>query len=251
MSTNRSSSRLRPGHGRAGVLAVTVLVLLASACGSEKVVKDGALAKDKGVPTIPIASTVTTLPSVKGKACQQATGVPAYAGKPAVLMPVGKPPTKLSTADIKVGTGTEAKAGDTITVNYIGIACSNGKQFDTSWAKGRTPFTTSLSAPTASGGGVIDGWVKGIAGMKVGGRRQLVIPPDLAYGSTGNTGIAPDETLVFVVDLLKVEPPSATTTTAAAPGTTVAASTTTAAAGSSTTAAPSTTVAAATTTTKG
>ena len=237
MSTHRSSRR------RASVAAALALLVLLAACGSENIVKDGAASKDKAVPTLLPGSTVTTLPSAKGKACKQATDVPAATGKPTVLMPTGKPPTTLQKADLKVGTGAEVKAGETITVNYVGISCSSGKQFDSSWDTGRTPFTTKLD--TAS---IIDGWVQGLPGMKVGGRRQLVIPPALGYGTTGNNGIAPDETLVFIIDLISIGEP-ATTTTAAGTATTVAGTATTTTAAASTTEAESTTSEAVTTTT--
>ncbi|HEV7865350.1 MAG TPA: FKBP-type peptidyl-prolyl cis-trans isomerase [Acidimicrobiia bacterium] len=101
--------------------------------------------------------------------------------------------------DLKVGTGEEAKAGQKVAVQYVGVAFSTKKQFDASWDSGR-PFNFTLGA-----GNVIKGWDRGVPGMKVGGRRQLVIPPDLAYGAGGYPPvIAPNETLVFVVDLVSV-----------------------------------------------
>lgn len=110
-------------------------------------------------------------------------------------------PDKLEVTDLKVGTGAEAAEGDNITVQYVGIACSSGTQFDSSWDRGQ-PISFDLVR-----GGLIAGWVDGIPGMKVGGRRKLVIPPDLGYGDTppGNA-IRPGETLVFVVDLVAVQP---------------------------------------------
>ena len=107
------------------------------------------------------------------------------------------------------GPGTPAALGDEITVNYIGVACSTGKIFDSSWQRGQ-PATFPLQQ-----GGLIEGWTQGIPGMQPGGRRLLVIPPDLGYGATGQGTIAPDETLVFVVDLVSAAP--ATTTTTVAP----------------------------------
>jgi peptidylprolyl isomerase len=132
------------------------------------------------------------------------------AGAPEVPVPVGAPPTDLTSQDLVVGSGTPAAVGDDITVNYIGVACSTGKIFDSSWSRGQ-PATFPLEE-----GGLIEGWVQGIPGMQPGGQRLLVIPPSLGYGSTGSgSGIAPDETLVFVVDLVSAAP--ATTTTTAAP----------------------------------
>jgi peptidylprolyl isomerase len=97
------------------------------------------------------------------------------------------------------GTGQAASAGQTITVNYVGVIYKTGKQFDSSWQRNQ-PFTTPLSP-----GSVIPGWVQGLSGMKVGGRRELIIPPNLAYGTKGSPPtIPPNSTLVFVVDLLSV-----------------------------------------------
>jgi peptidylprolyl isomerase len=105
--------------------------------------------------------------------------------------------------DADEGDGAEARAGDTVEVEYVGVSYSNGKEFDSSWERPE-PFTYQLGA-----GQVIPGWDQGIAGMKVGGRRELVIPPDLAYGEQGSPpAIKPNETLVFVVDLLDVQPGS-------------------------------------------
>jgi peptidylprolyl isomerase len=124
---------------------------------------------------------------------------PALANKPTVTVPTGPAPAKLLTKDLVVGTGKTAKAGDTVTVNYVGVLYKTGKEFDSSWSR-NTPFTTPLSA-----GQVIPGWVQGIPGMKVGGRRELIIPSSLAYGSKGSgTTIPPNSPLVFVVDLLSI-----------------------------------------------
>jgi peptidylprolyl isomerase len=121
-------------------------------------------------------------------------------GKPHVYVPPGEtPPTELTIEDIEVGTGDEAAAGTTVEVHYVGHAWSTRQQFDASWDRGDT-FEFGLGA-----GQVIPGWDQGVQGMKVGGRRRLVIPPGLAYGRSGAGGvIGPDETLVFVVDLLGV-----------------------------------------------
>ncbi|HEU5001239.1 MAG TPA: FKBP-type peptidyl-prolyl cis-trans isomerase [Actinomycetota bacterium] len=119
--------------------------------------------------------------------------------KPAVTVPAGPPPTDLQIEDLEVGTGAEATAGKHVTVQYVGVAHSNGRQFDASWDRGQ-PFSFPLGA-----GRVIRGWDQGVAGMKVGGRRQLVIPPHLGYGDRGAGGaIKPGETLIFVVDLVSV-----------------------------------------------
>ena len=121
------------------------------------------------------------------------------AGKPTVTIPDGPPPAGLQSEDLEVGQGAEAVPGTTCTMQYVGHAWSTGEQFDASWDRGQ-PFTFRLGA-----GMVIRGWDDGVAGMKVGGRRRLTIPPELGYGSRGaGDVIGPGETLVFVVDLLDV-----------------------------------------------
>jgi FKBP-type peptidyl-prolyl cis-trans isomerase len=105
----------------------------------------------------------------------------------------------LKIKDVKVGKGAAAVAGDTVTVNYTG-KFTNGTVFDSSLKPGRTPFSVRLGA-----GQVIKGWDLGIVGMKVGGKRVLTIAPELAYGSTPPPGIPPNSTLIFTVDMLKIE----------------------------------------------
>jgi FKBP-type peptidyl-prolyl cis-trans isomerase len=119
------------------------------------------------------------------------------ATEPKVTPPTGPPPRTLEKKDLVVGTGKEAKAGETVTVNYVGVLYKGGKEFDASW-KRKEPFQFKLGQ-----GQVIKGWDQGIPGMKVGGRRELVIPAELAYGKTGSPPtIPPNAPLVFVVDLL-------------------------------------------------
>ncbi|ACU71348.1 peptidylprolyl isomerase FKBP-type [Catenulispora acidiphila DSM 44928] len=119
--------------------------------------------------------------------------------KPEIDFPDSPPPADLEITDITVGTGDEAAAGQQVTVHYVGVSFSTGEEFDASWNRGQ-PFAFPLG-----GGRVIAGWDRGVAGMKVGGRRKLVIPPHLAYGDRSPSPlIKPGETLIFVVDLLKV-----------------------------------------------
>jgi peptidylprolyl isomerase len=118
--------------------------------------------------------------------------------KPTIQVPEGAPPPGLQIEDIKEGGGASARTGDNVTVHYVGVSYSNGEQFDASWDTGE-PFTFALGA-----GEVIPGWDQGVAGMKVGGRRELTIPPELAYGEQGQPPIGPNETLIFVVDLVDV-----------------------------------------------
>ena len=118
-------------------------------------------------------------------------------GRPEIVFPGGEPPAELEITDIWEGNGAEATPGDLVRVHYVGVAYSTGEEFDASWNRG-DPLQFELGA-----GHVIAGWDQGVQGMKVGGRRQLVIPPDLAYGDQGaGASIAPGETLIFVCDLV-------------------------------------------------
>ena len=119
--------------------------------------------------------------------------------KPEIDFPEGPPPTDLEITDITVGDGAEAGPGDQVSVHYVGVAHSTGEEFDASYNRG-APLDFPLGA-----GRVIPGWDTGVSGMRVGGRRRLVIPPHLAYGDRGAGGvIGPGETLIFVVDLVAV-----------------------------------------------
>jgi peptidylprolyl isomerase len=118
--------------------------------------------------------------------------------KPTVVPPSGPPPKTLVIKDLIKGTGPAATASSTVTVQYVGVLYKGGKQFDASWNDGSgAPVSFPLS-------GVIKGWQQGIPGMKVGGRRELIIPPSLAYGSTAQAKIPANSTLVFVIDLHSV-----------------------------------------------
>jgi peptidylprolyl isomerase len=119
--------------------------------------------------------------------------------KPHVKVPEGEPPKQLMIEDVVEGYGDEAEPGQSVSVHYVGVAWSTGQQFDSSWDRG-SPFVFPLGA-----GRVIKGWDAGVAGMRVGGRRKLTIPPHLGYGRAGaGAAIRGNETLVFVVDLLDV-----------------------------------------------
>ena len=124
----------------------------------------------------------------------------APAEKPQVEVPAGQSPSyQLEMEDLEVGEGEEATAGRVVEVHYVGVSWSSGQEFDASWNRGDT-FKFGLGK-----GQVIPGWDQGVAGMRVGGRRRITIPPMLAYGKRGAGGvIGPDETLVFVVDLVGV-----------------------------------------------
>ena len=117
--------------------------------------------------------------------------------KPEIDFPGGEPPAELEIADLWEGDGAVAKAGDMVRVHYVGVVFSTGEEFDSSWSRD-DPLEFRLGV-----GQVIAGWDQGVQGMRVGGRRQLTIPPDLAYGDRGaGRSIAPGETLIFVCDLV-------------------------------------------------
>jgi FKBP-type peptidyl-prolyl cis-trans isomerase len=145
--------------------------------------------------------------SARGKPCVAMKGT-LPKGAPKVPIFPGKPPARLVTNDITPGTGAVVPKGAQLTVGYIGVSCSTGEIFDSSYSSGR-PAQIGLDS-------VIPGWQRGIPGMRVGGTRLLVIPPELAYGAQGSPPkIAPDETLYFVVTVKKAERPPVTTTTGA------------------------------------
>lgn len=119
--------------------------------------------------------------------------------KPEVVIPDEEPPTDLVIDDLRDGDGEQVTTGSFVTVHYVGVSWSTGEQFDASWDRGQ-PFQFTIGVDP-----VIQGWELGLQGMKVGGQRRLTIPPDLGYGASGQGPIAPNETLVFVVDVLAVE----------------------------------------------
>jgi len=173
--------------------AVLVLGAGVAACGDDDESPSGGGAATTDEPTpapteAPAAADVGAL--VEGTSKDTSS-------KPEIPAPSGEPPTELVVEDVKPGKGPKAKAGDTLTMQYVGISWSSGEQFDASWDAGQ-PFPFQLGA-----GMVIPGWDEGLVGMQKGGRRLLVIPPDLAYGDQQNGSIAPNETLVFVIDLQK------------------------------------------------
>lgn len=155
---------------RTRLAAIAALALVAAACGSDT--------QDAG--PVDTADAVLTIVSDNGYGIADA------------------PPSELTVIDVTVGDGTEATAGDTIDVQYAGVSWSTGEMFDSSWQR-----DMPLSFPLGQGF-VITGWDEGVAGMREGGRRLLILPPQFAYGDTGSGPIAPGETLIFVVDLVSV-----------------------------------------------
>jgi peptidylprolyl isomerase len=172
---------MRTRHLIAGGLAA--LSLVAAGCGGDDI-ETATFAVDAPPPSADAGDVAE--PASSGK-------------KPKVTVPDGPAPKELVVEDLEEGTGKAAKAGDALTMDYVGVSYSTGKEFDSSFSAGQ-PFDFTLGQ-----GMVIAGWDEGIEGMKVGGRRKLIIPPDKAYGAQGSPpSIKPNETLVFVVDLLAI-----------------------------------------------
>jgi peptidylprolyl isomerase len=171
------------------LLACLFLLVFAVACGDDS--EDEAAAPQE-------TATATETPAAEGSLDASAISKDLSA-KPEVAQPSGQPPAALQKTDVVKGKGKAAKPGDVVSVQYVGNSWSTGAQFDASWDRGSEPFQFPLGA-----GQVIPGWDQGVAGMKRGGRRLLVIPPNLAYGPQPPPGIAPNETLIFVVDLKKI-----------------------------------------------
>ncbi len=170
--------------------------------------------------------------------CAKAPALAKSKDKPTKVEVPSAPVTELVSQDLKKGTGAPAEKGKQLTVNYIGISCTTGIEFDTSWGKKGKDKDDPLDFVLGSGE-VIKGWDTGLLGMKVGGLRRLVIPGELAYGAAGRPPqIQANDTLVFVVQLKAVKVPTTTTTTTAAPTT---AAPTTAPKATTTGAAPKTT----------
>lgn len=186
----------RIGLGLAA-LGASALIAGCGSSGSSSTITVGAENKaDEALASksAPTGSTGTTGPSTA--ATKTPTSGP-LSKEPHIATPSGPPPTKLVTKEIVKGTGTEAKTGSAVAVNYVGALYKTGKVFDASW-KRNEPFTFTLGK-----GQVIPGWEQGVVGMKVGGRRELIIPAALGYGAKGSPpSIPPNETLIFVVDLL-------------------------------------------------
>jgi peptidylprolyl isomerase len=186
------------------VLAAGAVAFGVAACGSSAPAPGVAPAPSAGLTEEQVSTTPTTptTPSTS-TATTAATTTPTsgpLSREPVVVIPKRPPPKHLVTKDIIVGTGATAKTGSQVSVNYVGKLYDNGKTFDSSWkdtpGKAFGPFQLGAGA-------VIKGWDQGLVGMKVGGRRELIIPPELAYGAAGQPPTIPkNATLVFVVDML-------------------------------------------------
>jgi peptidylprolyl isomerase len=168
------------------IVALAASSLGLAACGSSS---------SSSTTTSAASSTPSTYATVADPSAAGTIGT-----QPTITVPPGTPPNQLEVKDLIVGTGPAAKAGDTVSVQYVGVAYSSKQIFDSSWSRGQ-PFQFVLGKGT-----VIPGWDEGgVVGMQVGGRRELIIPPNLAYGAQSpGSGIAANDTLVFIVDLVKI-----------------------------------------------
>ncbi len=183
------------------ILPLLLVVFAFSACGGEddRSGESGAAPSEEATEAPTEAAPEAAAPT-EGKTGVKVTGKAGE--KPTIEVPEGaEPPSELTIEDLEEGDGAEAKAGTTISVDYVGALYKDGTVFDNSYDRGE-PISFPLGA-----GQVIPGWDQGFEGMKVGGRRVLVIPSDLAYGPTGQGPIGPDEALVFVVELKDVSSP--------------------------------------------
>ncbi len=202
---NTSPTTIRRTLLTAAALGTAILIAGCGSGGSSTITVGNENSADNALITAgetTTSKTSTKCPSGSPTPCALAATTPTsgpLSKEPKVTPPSGAAPAKLETKDLITGTGPEATSGETVTVNYVGVLYSNGKVFDASW-KRHEPFTFTLGK-----GQVIKGWDQGILGMKVGGRRELIIPSELAYGKTGSPPTIPaNAPLVFVVDLLGV-----------------------------------------------
>jgi peptidylprolyl isomerase len=185
----------------AAVLAA--IALLASACGGSSQESEAdkfAQTAEQQAKTLATQASSTATPAPTATKVAPSSGERDIGTKPKIPKQSGAPPKTLKVEDLITGKGPAAKSGDQVSVRYVGVLYDNGKEFDSSWKRGKAPFQVTLGQ-----GQVIQGWDQGLVGMKVGGRRRLTIPPDLAYGAQGQPPTIPaNSTLVFDVDLTKI-----------------------------------------------
>jgi peptidylprolyl isomerase len=185
--------------GTAIVIAVLLILTFTVFTGSGK--KSTASLKTHATPSTSASASPTAAPAAPTK-CAAIKPNPPIKGAPVVPPVTGKVPTKLTTKDIQVGHGKAATTGSSVDVYYVGVSCSTGKMFDSSWSHPPlAPFTVS---PLGSAS-VISGWNKGLIGVRAGGIRELIIPAADGYGSQGSGAIKPNETLIFVVKVKSVK----------------------------------------------
>jgi peptidylprolyl isomerase len=184
------------------LLALAATALALAACGSSASESDAdkfaQKAEQQAKTQTAVADTATKPPTATK--VSPSSGESDIATKPKIPKASGAAPKELKVEDLIEGKGAAAKSGDKVSVRYVGVLFNNNKEFDSSWKRGKAPFELTLGQ-----GSVIAGWDQGLLGMKVGGRRRLTIPPDLAYGAQGQPPTIPaNSTLVFDVDLTKI-----------------------------------------------
>ncbi|HKP20283.1 MAG TPA: FKBP-type peptidyl-prolyl cis-trans isomerase [Thermoleophilaceae bacterium] len=174
---------------RLALLVAVVLAMGLGACGGDDDSgDDNAQAPAKTTPTATEPTPAEAQEALKDTS-----------QRPVIPRPTGSPPRRLVVEDIVKGKGKAAKKGDTVIVHYVGMNFSNGQEFDASWDRGQ-PFPVTIGQTQ-----VIEGWTRGLVGIRKGGRRKLTIPPELGYGPNGYPpSIPPNETLIFVVDAVEV-----------------------------------------------
>jgi peptidylprolyl isomerase len=192
-----------PSHPKIRLLALVAVVVLAFAaagCGSSK---KSSAADQAAAAAEKEAKNQKPLPQAKAPASPTVSPTPGEANiatKPKVPKGSGSPPTALKAETLIAGGGAPIKDGQQATVQYVGVLFSSGKEFDTNWGAGKQPFKFTIGS-----GQVIPGWDQGVLGMKVGERRRLTIPADLAYGAQGSPPkIGPNQALIFDIDLKKI-----------------------------------------------
>lgn len=189
MRITRTESRL------GGAVALLLALAGCGSGGSSSITIGNENSADNALLQVTEKASISTAPNSPPAVTTPTSG--PLSTEPQVEVPKGPAPKKLETKDLIVGTGAEAKAGEKITVNYVGYLYKSRKEFNASW-ENKEPFSFTLGQ-----GAVIKGWDQGIAGMKVGGRRELIIPSTLAYGAKGSSPAIPaNAALVFVIDLL-------------------------------------------------
>lgn len=173
---------------RFALILLACFVLVGAGCGSSDDSPTGA------------GDSAARSAAESGASTTEASGAGAKT-KPRVTVPAGPPPKHLEIRELDKGTGATAREGDEVTFQYVGVGYASEEEFDSSWSRNE-PYALLLGS-----GQMIDGWEQGIKGMKVGGRRELIVPPILAYGPAGSSplGIGPHETLIYVIDLLAVK----------------------------------------------
>jgi peptidylprolyl isomerase len=188
----RRNTIIGASAGTLAVIAGVVALVIALVGGDDKV-------EPVAQPSDSVTPTATAPPAAPEK-CAKISPNPPAEGQPEVPDVEGKAPTELVTKDVKVGKGPKAEPGDALSVTYIGISCSTGKVFDASYLHGDQPFEVKPLGQAS----VIAGWNQGLVGVREGGVRELVIPPDLGYGPAGQGDIKPNEVLIFLVTVEKV-----------------------------------------------